>query len=208
MSATGPRRAQRELVLASGSPRRREILSQLGIAFRIEESGVDEPPHRQGTPESYARALSALKAEAVAQRISAGASHDKPFVLGADTIVVIGEQVLGKPDSDAHASEMLRALSGQMHEVITAVSLRRAGTGDHWDLAQSTRVWIAALDAQAIAAYVASGEGRDKAGSYAIQGLGAGLVKAVEGSYTNVVGLPASETLELLRKARVIERWP
>jgi septum formation protein len=95
-----------------------------------------------------------------------------------------------------------------MHEVITAVSLRRAGTGDHWDLAQSTRVWIAALDAQAIAAYVASGEGRDKAGSYAIQGLGAGLVKAVEGSYTNVVGLPASETLELLRKARVIERWP
>lgn len=200
--------AQRHpLVLASGSPRRREILAQLGVRFRVEESRVAEPaPGDADLPESHARALAALKADAVTSRLAAG--PERPFVLGADTLVVVGGRILGKPASDAEAVAMLMALAGRGHVVITAMALRRVGDAYASDVSVRTRVAFRAFDVETARRYVATGEGRDKAGAYAAQGIGAGLVRAVDGSYSNVVGLPAVETVELLTQAGVIERWP
>lgn len=192
-----------QLVLASASPRRRDILQQLGLAFRVIESAVDEPPHAGQAAEAYARGLAALKAESVASKLSDGA-----FVLGADTIVVIDDRVLGKPRDDAQACEMVALLAGRWHEVITAVSLRRASAAVASDIAIRTRVAFRALSSDDVRRYVQTGEGRDKAGAYAIQGMGTGVVRAIDGSHSNVVGLPASETLDLLRAAGAIESWP
>jgi septum formation protein len=195
------------LVLASASPRRREILAQLGLAFRVEESGVAEPEPAEGVaPESHARALAALKAEAVAERVAPDPAL--PFVLGADTLVVVRGRILGKPADDGDAVRMLMVLAGRSHEVITAVALRRADGGHASGVSVKTRVAFRAFDVDTARRYVATGEGRDKAGAYAAQGIGAGLVRAVEGSYSNVVGLPAVETIELLSAAGVLERWP
>ena len=195
-----------ELVLASASPRRRDILGQLGLSFRVIESGVEEAPPGGRPPEAYARELAAQKAEAVAARIGSEGSH--AFVLGADTIVVVDAAILGKPSDDADAERMLLALRGRTHEVITAVALRRAGSDFASALAVRSRVAFRNFDDETAQRYAASGEGRDKAGSYAVQGLGAGLVRAIDGSYSNVVGLPACETLELLIAAAVIGAWP
>jgi septum formation protein len=194
------------LVLASASPRRRALLAQLGLHFSVVESGVDEPRHSMQEPAEYALGLAARKAEEVALRLAGTA--DKPFVLGADTIVVLGEAVLGKPEDDADAVRMLCSMQGCEHEVITAVALRRAGCDDRHSIAVRSRVEFRAFDADTAARYVASGEGRDKAGSYAVQGLGAGFIRAIHGSYSNVVGLPACETLELLIAAGAVGRWP
>ena len=196
-----------ELVLASASPRRRDILGQLGVAFRVIESGVDEGKAGLESPEAYARVTAERKARAVAQQIAA--AGDAAFVLGADTIVVIDGGVLGKPEGDDDAARMLRLLQGREHQVITAVHLcggPRAGF--ERTLAVRSRVLFRALDARTVQRYVASGEGNDKAGSYAVQGLGAGLVRAIDGSYSNVVGLPACETLELLIEAGAVGAWP
>jgi septum formation protein len=195
-----------DLVLASGSPRRMEILGQLGLRFSVVVSGVDEPePEGQG-PEEYARGLSRQKVDVVARRLAAEGSQ--AFVLGADTIVVVDGAVLNKPLDAADAARMLRRLQGRRHEVITAVALRRAGEDRMHSIAVSSRVEFRVLDEPTMLRYSASGEGSDKAGAYAVQGLGAGLVRAIEGSYSNVVGLPACETLELLMEAGVIEAWP
>ena len=201
-----PNGQRHELVLASGSPRRREILGQLGLKFSIVVSGVDEPEPDAQNPEAYARGLSQQKAEAVAQRLAA--QGNSPFVLGADTIVVVDGAVLNKPLDTVDAARMLRLLSGRRHEVITAVTLRRAGHGPAHGIAVSSKVEFRRLDEDTLQRYADSGEGSDKAGSYAVQGLGAGLVRAIEGSYSNVVGLPACETLELLGQAGVFEAWP
>ena len=200
--------AQRHaLVLASGSPRRREILEQLGVRFRVEPSGVAEPAPAAGElPETHARTLAAMKADAVAARHAE--DPERPFVLGADTLVVVRGRILGKPADDGDAVAMLMALAGRGHEVITAVALRCADGSHAADISVRTRVAFRAFDAETARRYVATGEGRDKAGAYAAQGLGAGLVRAVEGSYSNVVGLPAVETIELLTQAGVLERWP
>lgn len=191
------------LILASGSPRRRDILQQLGIPFEVRPSGVDEQVEPHWTPVEVATLLAAQKADDVCMRL-AGPNH---LVLGADTIVVIDGKVLGKPKDDADACAMLGTMSGRTHEVITAVALRaRAGYRD--DFHMVTRVTFRALDAAAIARYVASGEGRDKAGSYAIQGLGAGIVAAIDGCYSNVVGLSAPRTLLALQQAGLVVQWP
>jgi septum formation protein len=195
-----------ELVLASASPRRREILAQLGLRFRVLESGVDEPPAGARDPAQYATELAGQKAAAVAARLAGEGSS--AFVLGADTIVVIDAMVLGKPSDDAEAVRMLLRLQGRSHQVITAVALRRAGGELARGFASRSTVTFRALDELTVRRYVASGEGRDKAGSYAVQGLGAGLVRAIDGSYSNVVGLPACETLELLREAGALGDWP
>ena len=195
-----------ELILGSASPRRREILSQLGLQFRVVESGVDEAAPGERAPEAYARELAAQKAGAVAARL--GAEGGRAFVLGADTIVVVDAAILGKPSADADAERMLLALRGRTHEVITAVALRRAGSDVASTLAVRSRVVFRNFDNETAQRYAASGEGRDKAGSYAVQGLGAGLVRAIDGSYSNVVGMPACETLELLIGAGVIGAWP
>jgi septum formation protein len=199
--------SQASLVLASASPRRRDILQQLGLAFRVVESAVDEPPHADEEPEAYARGLAALKAEAVAAQLRL-ASPEPVFVLGADTIVVVDGQVLGKPRDDAHARTMIGLLAGRWHEVITAVALRAASASVVHDIAIHTRVAFRALTPDDVARYVATGEGRDKAGAYAIQGMGTGVVRAIDGSHSNVIGLPASETLDLLRAAGALASWP
>lgn len=190
------------LVLASASPRRREILAQLGVEFSLQPSDADEPPYQGGDPACYATRLSAMKAAQVAAK-HRGSGR---VVLGADTIVVKDGVVLGKPADDTSAMGMLSMLAGTVHEVITAVSLR----GDHveHDFAERTRVWFRALTRDALERYVASGEGRDKAGSYGIQELGAGLVERIEGSYSNVVGLPAAQTMAALERFGVVKQWP
>jgi septum formation protein len=196
----------RALVLASASPRRREILGQLGLEFRVLPSGIDESPWPNETPEQHVSRLAREKAAEVHARLSDDVT--RPIVLAADTVVLIDGLVLGKPTDDEEAERMLLRLGGRAHRVITALAITEVG-GEHRDeLSMITQVRFRPLDAGTARAYVASGEGRDKAGSYAIQGLGAGLVAAIDGSYTNVVGLPAVETLELLVRAGVVEAWP
>jgi septum formation protein len=198
---------QREpLVLASGSPRRREILSQLGLSFTVIESGVDEPPPGAAEPAAYATGLAEKKAAAVVRRLRS--DGQRAFVLAADTIVVVGLEVLNKPEGDEDAVSMLLALQGRGHEVITAVALRHTTAETARVLAVRTQVTFRAFDEATARRYVASGEGRDKAGSYAAQGLGAGLIEALNGSYSNVVGLPASETLVMLQGAGAAGAWP
>lgn len=191
------------LILASGSPRRRDILGQLNVPFVVNVSNVDEISEPGWSPLEVATNFAAQKADDVSTRL-AGA---RDLVLGADTIVVIDQRVLGKPKDDADARAMLTTLAGRTHEVITAVALR-SPSGYRDDFHLTTRVTFRALDVEAIAGYVASGEGRDKAGSYAIQGLGAGIVAAIDGCYSNVVGLSAPRTLLALQQAGFVKRWP
>lgn len=194
------------LVLASVSPRRREILSQLGLNFQVIPSAVEENRLAQEPPAAFALRMAVAKAEEVAGRIAPAA--ESTSVLGADTVVVVDDLVLGKPRDQAESRSMLRRLSGRAHEVITAVALRRVDSDYQDQVVVSTTVWFGELDEATIHGYAASGEGLDKAGSYAIQGLGAGVVARIEGSYSNVVGLPATHTLVLLRRAGLLTQWP
>lgn len=189
------------LVLASASPRRRQILETLGLSFEVAPSDVDEAERPGEAPEALARRLAESKAVAVS-RARTGA-----FVLGADTVVVLEGEALNKPEDDAHAARMIEALGGRWHEVVTGVALARDGALLE-SMAVSTRVRFRAMSAERVRGYVATGEGRDKAGAYAVQGIGAGLVERVEGSYANVVGLPACETIDLLERHGALEAWP
>ena len=189
------------LVLASASPRRRDILATLGLAFEAIAADVDETPRAQEPPAVLARRLAATKARAVAAR------EPGAFVLGADTVVVIDGEVLNKPADDADARAMVGRLGGRWHEVVTGVALARGETQLE-ALDVRTRVRFRALSPDTVARYVATGEGRDKAGAYAVQGIGAGLVERIDGSYANVVGLPACETLQLLSRHGALGAWP
>jgi septum formation protein len=194
------------LVLASASPRRREILARLGIPCDVRPSGVGEEARPDEAPEALVRRLASEKAAEVASRgpgVPPGA-----VVLGADTVVVVQGKVLGKPADDVDAAAMLRRLSGQWHQVITGVSLHRAAGPLLESIACVTEVRFRGMSADTIARYVATGEGRDKAGAYAVQGVGAGLVSEVRGSYDNVVGLPSADVLALLERHGVLEGWP
>lgn len=196
--------AASRLVLASASPRRREILTTLGLAFEVRPSGADESQLEGEAAAAYVRRVAGAKALEVASASEAGT-----WVLGADTIVVVDGEVLGKPGDDAAASRgMLRMLAGRWHEVTTGVALCRAGDGLVRTIAVTTRVKFRPLSYEAVERYVATGEGADKAGGYAVQGMASGFVAAIEGSYSNVVGLPAAETVELLEAHRVIAEWP
>jgi septum formation protein len=178
------------LVLASQSPRRAEILRQAGIPFVVRSAAVDEAPRANEQPEDYVRRLAEEKAMAVA------AAPDET-VLGADTTVVIGHRLLGKPEDEAGAVRMLEVLSGRCHQVLTGICLRRP-SGTIRDFAV-TRVWFTQMTAREIEDYVASGEPMDKAGAYAIQGLGSKFIERIEGCYFNVVGLPVSLVYKHLR---------
>ncbi|WP_336286848.1 nucleoside triphosphate pyrophosphatase [Cronobacter dublinensis] len=180
-----------DLYLASGSPRRQELLGMLGVSFERLVPGVEEQRAEKEAPQDYVTRLARDKARAGV----ALAARDLP-VLGADTIVVLDGDVLEKPRDAAHAAEMLRRLSGQTHQVMTAVAL--ADSLRERERLVITRVTFRALTAQDIAAYVESGEPMDKAGAYGIQGLGGCFVRSIEGSYHAVVGLPLVETWELL----------
>jgi septum formation protein len=194
------------LVLASISPRRREILSQLGLVFRVIPSAVEEVRLPEEEPAAFALRMAAAKADDVARRLARAA--EATSVLGADTVVVIDGQVLGKPSNTDEARSMLSMLSGRAHRVITAVALRDVGGAYRDEVVVSTSVWFRELAADTIERYAASGEGLDKAGSYAIQGLGAGVVARIDGSYSNVVGLPATHTIALLERAGILTQWP
>ncbi len=191
------------LILASGSPRRRELLGELGIPFQIIVSNVAETGAPDLPAEEQATALAEEKARAVASSIQAG------VVLGADTIVVMDRELLGKPDNDADAIDMLRLLSDRDHRVVTGIAVIDAASGSLRSSAVSSVVRFRELSDDDIEAYVATGEPRDKAGAYAIQGLGADLVSHLEGCFTNVVGLPLCETASLLSDAGFIisETW-
>lgn len=194
------------IVLASASPRRREILETLGVAFRVEVAAIDESVRPDEGPEAYVARVAREKARAVAARCDADV-----VVLAADTSVIVDGRILGKPEDDEDAARMLRLLSGRAHDVLTAIAIEGPRSGDERASTAHvirTEVVFRAVDDDAIARYVASGEPRDKAGAYAIQGLGMGLVREIRGSYTNVVGLPAVETLELLAESGVTATWP
>ncbi len=180
------------MILASASPRRRELLGRLCAEFEVVPSEIDEILDGPPTPETVA-ALALAKARAVAERVGDG------VVLGADTVVVIDGVALGKPADAEAARAMLRRLRGRGHEVITSVAVVEAGTGRAETTAVVTRVVMAEVGDDAIEAYVGTGEPLDKAGAYAIQGRGAALVGGFVGSYSNVVGLPLAATARLLR---------
>ena len=175
------------LVLASASPRRAELLRTAGFVFDSVPAQVDERVRGAEPAPDYVRRLAAEKSAAVWQLVGP-ADHDVVIVLGADTAVVVDGEILGKPRDDREAAGMLRRLSGRRHEVVTGVSLRsKAGERG---LVETTGVYMVDLRDEDVAWYVASGEGRDKAGAYAIQGLASRFIPRIEGSYANVVGLP------------------
>jgi septum formation protein len=181
------------LVLASASPRRQDLLARLGISFTVEPSHIPEL-HPPGPPAAALAAVALDKARAVAGRWTTG----RAVILGADTEVVLDGRYMGKPRDAADALRILSALSGRTHEVITGVALVEAPPGREVTTAVTTRVTMTAATQEEIAAYVATGEPFDKAGGYAVQGLGARLVARVDGCLTNVVGLPVETTRRLL----------
>jgi septum formation protein len=187
------------LVLASASPRRRELLERVGLVVEVVPAGVDESVLPGESAEDYVVRVAADKARAVA------GAHPSRVVLAADTAVVVDGVPLGKPADDDDALVMLASLSDRSHEVLTAVVVRDPGGIEHAALARATVTMAPTTEAER-RWYVASGEPADKAGGYAVQGLGAALVERVEGDPTTVIGLPLRTTLELLRVAGV--PWP
>jgi septum formation protein len=185
------------LVLGSASPRRAALLREMGVPFVVCASDVPEAPFPGEAPAAFAARAARDKGAAVARL------RPHAWVLAADTVVAVGGEILGKPRDDADARRMLRLLAGRGHEVLTAVALYAPGGACRETLVVATRVSFRDLADAEIAAYVASGEPADKAGAYAIQGGAAPFVGAVEGSYSNVVGLPVDEVHALLRRHRV-----
>ncbi len=181
------------LFLASGSPRRRELLMQIGVPFTALPTSIDETPKASESPVEYVRRLAQAKAQA---GLAALADCPDAVVLGADTSVILAGQILGKPLDRADAQAMLTALSGNSHEVLTAVALASVERCEVRTV--SSRVSFRTLTRAEIDAYWHSGEPLDKAGSYAIQGLAAVFVSHLEGSFSAVVGLPVCETAALL----------
>ena len=179
------------LILASASPRRQELLREAGIPFQVHAADINEDRNLGEQPLEYARRLSREKAQAVA------AIYPQRYVLGADTIVVVGGEVLGKPKDPIDAVRMLRMLSGRGHEVITAVSLIAPG-GRTDTRTCTTQVIFRKINEDEIQRYVAGGEPMDKAGAYAIQGGASLWTDRIEGEYSNVVGLPLSVVTEML----------
>ncbi len=197
----GPFRLRAPLLLASGSPRRRELLESAGLRPLVRAVDVDETPLAGEAPGAYLERIVTAKLQAALGLPEAAAPA---VVLVADTTVVLDERVLGKPASDDEALEMVRAIAGRRHEVRTRFALARVGEPSHARTVV-TEVEVRALEPRAIAAYVATGEGRDKAGSYAIQGQFGASVTRIDGSYTNVVGLPLAEVVELLERLGLAE---
>lgn len=180
------------LVLASGSPRRAELLARAGYRFEVVPPDVDERRQAGETPRDYVARLAAEKAAAVAPR------YPQRVVLAADTTVVVDATVLGKPRGPDEAAAMLRRLSGRAHRVLTGVAVRRGGACV--SAVETTAVHLAALDEALIAWYVATGEPSDKAGAYGMQGIASRFVTRVEGSCSNVVGLPLAVVDRLLAR--------
>lgn len=193
-----------QIVLASASPRRRELLAQVGIRCTVIPSGADETLLPGETPEQHVLRLALEKAQEVARR------PDSPgrWFIGSDTIVLRDATILGKPADAAEAAEMLRSLSGRSHQVLSAFAIFDRESGRCRSEAVTTLVHFKQLTAREIAGYIASGEPFDKAGSYAIQGIGAFMVPAIEGSYSNVVGLPVAQVVAALEELGALSLFP
>jgi septum formation protein len=178
------------LILASASPRRRELLTQANISFIAQPADIDET-HRAGeSPEAFTQRLAREKAEAVF------AKDRSATVLGADTVVVCDAEILGKPADEADAARMLKKLSGRDHRVITGIALvSPSGTQTH---AETTTVSMREISEEEISSYIATGEPMDKAGAYAIQGIAAKFITQIDGDYNNVVGLPVKRVQQML----------
>lgn len=188
-------KVRERILLASGSPRRRELLDRIGVSYQVAPADIDESALESEDPIAYTARIAAAKVRAVEGRREPG-----EIVLGADTAVVLGEQMLGKPSTEEEAAEMLLALSGRVHEVYTAVAVLDPGGRLLADLNVS-RVSFAALSREWIDAYVATGEPLDKAGAYGIQGWAACQISEVVGSHSSIMGLPLFETARLLARA-------
>lgn len=180
------------LILASASPRRARILESLGLRFEVRPAHADETIGRHETPEAAVRRLARLKA------LTVGAPGGDA-VLAADTVVTIGRRILGKPRDRREAREMLRALSGRTHAVVTGVAVARGGKV--WTRVDRTEVRFRTMETREIAAYVRTGEPLDKAGAYHIEGGGAAFIEAIQGSPSNVAGLSVTTARRLLRRA-------
>ena len=181
-----------KLILASGSPRRAEILSAVGWPFEVVTSGIDETRKPDEDPKAYVQRLALEKAEAVAS------SRQDGLILAADTTVVVDHHLLGQPEDDHDAQRMLKLLSGKWHEVLTGVALIRVRGESNLGI-ETTRVRFAELSEREIDWYVSTGEPQGKAGAYAIQGRGALFVEEVAGDYLNIVGLPIRLVYEMIR---------
>jgi septum formation protein len=186
------------LILASKSPRRRYLLEKAGLSFSVIPSDIDETTVPLSPPEVYVRVLSEAKAESIAKK------YPEKWVIGADTIVLKDGTVLGKPGSIDEARSMLKQLSGQAHEVFTGYSIVCKAKNRKFSETVQTEVYFKNLTDEEIEWYIHTKEPFDKAGAYAIQGLGTFLVKRINGSYTNVVGLPVCEVIEFLIKEGVV----
>ncbi len=186
--------AQYRIVLASSSPRRRELLGQAGVPFEVIVPGCDETPVPGETPRQMVERLALVKAVTVADQ------QRDALVIGADTTVFIDDKALGKPESVAEANSMLATIAGRTHEVWGGIALvcQERKLSQVWS--HVTQVTMAGMDSQMIARYVESGEPMDKAGAYAIQGLGLQFVEGVSGSYSNVVGLNISALMQRLKQ--------
>ena len=195
MQANEPTLKTSRLVLASASPRRAALLSQIGLTFEIRPSDTEEPPHSMYSDmrgDEVTKELAILKARTVAQHYNEG------VIIGADTLVSLDGKLLGKPTDDADAMTMLMQLSGTSHEVVTGVALVDASTERTVAWSETTQVYFRKLHSTEIADYIASGKTSDKAGAYGIQERGAAFVKRIEGCYFNVVGLPLASLVEHL----------
>jgi len=188
--ATRPR-----IILASGSPRRRELLAAAGLSVEVDPVNADESVYAGEAPAAYVERVAIAKATIGARR------HPDAAVLGGDTTVVVDGHIFGKPEDDGDARQMLERLSGRPHDVLTGVAL--AWRGAMRARVEKTTVWFRPLSAHDIAWYVASGEPRDRAGAYAIQGLASRFIPRIDGSYGNVVGLPVTAVLALLEDAGI-----
>jgi septum formation protein len=186
------------LILASKSPRRRYLLKQAGISFSVIPSSIDESSVPVSSPETYVKALSEAKADNVSIKFP------EKWVIGADTIVLKDGAILGKPGSKAEARAMLKQLSGQTHQVLTGYAIYCKAKNRKFSETVKTQVLFKSLTDKEIEWYIHTKEPFDKAGAYAIQGLGTFLVKSINGSYTNVVGLPVCEVIEFLIKEGVL----
>ena len=191
-----------DLILASASPRRRELLERIGLVLEVAPVDLDETPRAGESARPYAQRLAAEKCAAATDR----RGGDDPPLLAADTVVVLEGEIFGKPAGAADASRMLQRLSGRRHEVITAYHIRHRGTAV--ERAVTTAVSFRLLAPAEIEAYVASGEWQGKAGGYAVQGIAALFTTELRGSLTNVIGLPLAEVVADLRAAGALPNYP
>ncbi len=198
MVVTGEERTGPEFILASASPRRRELLALLDLRFTVVPGDVDESPAEGECPKEHVLRLAGEKAASV------GADHPSAWVLGADTIVVVDDEILGKPENADAARRMLHRLSGREHTVVTGFSIVNMEREVCFTEAVESGVVFKELDDDEIEWYLASGEACDKAGGYAIQGKAAFFVSGIQGSVSNVIGLPLAEVVSVLKRFDII----